>query len=127
MRQIRQETVRFRWALLDVVSTRLAVGGSARGQKGERESLWRMQVQCWRRDGWGPTYKHHHPPIPHPHRVDAHPASRTKLQHAAETADGPGLASAATRFKLGLGVLCALAAAEVDYWVGGSGQALVHV
>lgn len=31
-----------------------------------------------------------------PANPHAHPASRTKLQHAAETADGPGLASAAT-------------------------------
>lgn len=48
----------------------------------------------------------------------AHPASRTKLQHAAETADGPGLASRATGLRVrGPGVSVSVfygATAEVD-------------
>lgn len=56
-----------------------------------------------------------------PANPHAHPASRTKLQHAAETADGPGLASAATR--LGGSDVCVQAAAEVDVVSGRAGRA----
>jgi hypothetical protein len=60
---------------------------------------------------------------PHPpSHTNAHtpPAARTMLQHTAETADGPVLASAVTRF--GFGLLVCQTAAEVDIgkWTGTS-------